>query len=126
PRFLNTFSDVFVYELKFLKTYLNAYLRQTLHVDPRAETWIYDGLQTYAMMRYIDEVHPGAKMTGHLGNFRLLQNYNVTSTDFNSQYRYLYLLMARKNLDQPAGDPKNTFLKFNGQIAAKYRSRLNF
>jgi hypothetical protein len=126
PRFLNTFSDVFVYELKFLKTYLNAYLRQTLHLDPRAETWIYDGLQTYAMMRYIDEVHPGAKMTGHLGNFRLLQNYNVTSTDFNSQYRYLYLLMARKNLDQPAGDPKNTFLKFNGQIAAKYRSGLNF
>lgn len=34
--------------------------------------------------------------------------------------------MARKNLDQPIGDPKNTFIKFNEQIAGKYRAGLSF
>ncbi|HRN99122.1 MAG TPA: aminopeptidase, partial [Flavobacterium sp.] len=86
PRFLNTFSDVFVYELKFLKTYLSAYLKQVIAVDPRAETWINDGLETYAMMRYMDEIHPGALMTGSLGNVGILKSYNITTTDFNSQY----------------------------------------
>lgn len=33
--------------------------------------------------------------------------------------------MARKNLDQPIGDPKNTFIKFNEQIASKYRAGLS-
>lgn len=126
PRFVNTFSDVFVYELKFLKTYLNAYLKQVIAVDPRAETWINDGLETYAMMRYMDEIHPGALMTGSLGNIGILKSYNITTTSFNSQYRYLYLLMARKNLDQAVGDPKDSFVKFNEQIASKYRSGLNF
>lgn len=126
PRFLNTFKDEFVYELKFLKTYLNAYLKDALHLDPRKETWIYDGLQTYAMMQYMDKTHPGARMAGSLGNIRMLQNYNITTLDFNGQYSYFYLLMARKNLDQPVGDPKDTFIKFNEQIASKYRSGLSF
>lgn len=33
--------------------------------------------------------------------------------------------MARKNLDQPLGDPKNTLIKFNEQIASKYRAGLS-
>ena len=35
------------------------------------------------------------------------------------------LLTARKNLDQPIGDPKNTFIKFNEQISGKYRAGLS-
>lgn len=34
--------------------------------------------------------------------------------------------MARKNLDQPLGDPKNTLIKFNEKIASKYRAGLSF
>jgi hypothetical protein len=33
--------------------------------------------------------------------------------------------MARKNLDQPLGAPKNTLIKFNEQIASKYRAGLS-
>lgn len=33
--------------------------------------------------------------------------------------------MARKNLDQPLGDPKNSLIKFNEQIASKYRAGLS-
>ena len=33
--------------------------------------------------------------------------------------------MARKNLDQPIGNPKNTLIKFNEKIAGKYRAGLS-
>jgi hypothetical protein len=34
--------------------------------------------------------------------------------------------MARRNLDQPIGDPKSTFIKFNEQISGKYKAGLAF
>ncbi len=125
PSFLSPFSDEFIFEIKFLKTYLNSYLKNSLRLDPRNDNWIYDGIQVYAMMKYIDENHPNTKMFGSISKFRLLKSYNLTNLDFNEQYSYFYMLMARKNLDQPLGDPKNTLIKFNEQIASKYRAGLS-
>jgi len=126
PSFLSPFQDDFLFEIKFLKTYLNNYLKTSLRLDPRKDNWIYDGMQMYVMMRYIDEFHPDSKMMGSVSKFRLLKGYNLTNLPFNDQYSYFYMLMARKNLDQPIGDPKNTFIKFNEQIAGKYRAGLSF
>lgn len=125
PSFLSPFPDEFLFEIKFLKTYLNEYLKTSLHLDPRKDNWIYDGIQVYAMMKYIDENHPKTKMMGSASNIRLLKSFNLTNIDFNGQYSYFYMLMARKNLDQPLGDPKNTLVKFNEQIASKYRAGLS-
>lgn len=126
PSFLSPFEDDFLFEIKFLKTYLNNYLKTSLRLDPRKDNWIYDGMQMYVMMRYIDEYYPNSKMMGSISKFRLLKSYNLTNLPFNDQYSYFYMLMARKNLDQPIGDPKNTFIKFNEQIAGKYRAGLSF
>ncbi len=125
PSFISPFPDEFIFEIKFLKTYLNEYLKTSLHLDPRKDNWIYDGIQVYAMMKYIDENHPKTKMMGSASNIRLLKSFNLTNIDFNGQYSYFYMLMARKNLDQPLGAPKNTLIKFNEQIASKYRSGLS-
>ena len=125
PSFLSPFPDEFIFEIKFLKTYLNEYLKKSLHLDPRKDNWIYDGIQVFAMMKYMDENHPIAKMMGSASNIRLLKSFNLTNIDFNGQYSYFYMLMARKNLDQPLGDPKNTLVKFNEQIASKYRAGLS-
>ena len=126
PSFLSPFPDSFLYELRFLKTYTNAYLKNTLKLDPRKDTWIYDGIQAYLILKYVEENHPDQKMMGLLSQWGILKGYNLFSVDFKAQYNYLYLLMARKNLDQPVGDPKNTFIKFNEQIAGKYRAGLSF
>ncbi|MFV7235701.1 aminopeptidase [Flavobacterium sp. ZB4R12] len=126
PSFLSPFSDEFIFEIKFLKTYLNSYLKTSLRLDPRKDNWIYDGIQVYAMMKYIDENHPNTKMFGSVSKLRLLKSYNLTNLNFNEQYSYFYMLMARKNLDQPLGDPKNSLIKFNEQIASKYRAGLSF
>jgi hypothetical protein len=125
PSFISPFPDEFIFEIKFLKTYLNEYLKTSLHLDPRKDNWIYDGIQVYAMMKYIDENHPKTKMMGSASNIRLLKSFNLTNIDFNGQYSYFYMLMARKNLDQPLGAPKNTLIKFNEQIASKYRAGLS-
>ena len=125
PSFIVPFPDEFLFEIKFLKTYLNNYLKNTLKLDPRKDNWIYDGIQVYCMMRYIQENYPDYKMMGQVSNFKLFKGYNLFNLDFNEQYSYFYLLMARKNLDQPLGVPKNNLIKFNEQIASKYRAGLS-
>ncbi len=126
PSIVSPFSDEFIFELKFLKTYLNNYLKNTLRLNPRKDNWIYDGIQVYMMMKYIEEHHPESKMMGSLSKYRLLKSYNLVNVAFNEQYSYFYMLMARKNLDQPLGNSKNTLIKFNEQIASKYRAGLSF
>jgi hypothetical protein len=125
PSFISPFSDEFTYEIKFLKTYLNSYLKNSLGLDNRKDAWIHDGIQVYAMMKYIEKNHPNTKMLGSAASFKLLKSYSLTNLDFNEQYSYFYMLMARKNLDQPLGAPKNTLIKFNEQIASKYRAGLS-
>lgn len=125
PAFLVPFPDDFLFEVKFLKTYLHNYLKNNLKLDPRKDNWIYDGIQIYAMIRYIDEYYSDAKMTGRVSTFKLFKGYHLLNLNFNEQYSYFYLLMARKNLDQPLASAKNTLIKFNEQIASKYRAGLS-
>lgn len=125
PSIIRPFTDEFAYEIKFLKTYLNAFLNNSLFINNRDESWIHNGIQVYTMMKYIEENYPKAKMLGKASSFRLLKSYNLTNLDFNEQYSYFYMLMARKNLDQELGAPKNYLIKFNEQIASKYRAGLS-
>lgn len=125
PSFIVPFPDDFLFEIKFLKTYLNIYLKNTLKLDPRKDNWIYDGIQVYCMMRYIEENYPECKMMGRVSDYKLFKGFNLLNLDFNQQYSYFYLLMARKNLDQPLGESKNNLIKFNEQIASKYRAGLS-
>lgn len=124
PSFLRPFPDATIYELRFLKIYLDIYLKNTLRLDPRKDNWIYDAIQMQLMVKYMQQYHPDQTMMGTLSNVGILKGHNLFNIGFNEQYNYLWLLMARKNLDQPIGDPKNTFIKFNEQIAGKYKAGL--
>ncbi|MCG9792758.1 aminopeptidase [Flavobacterium algicola] len=125
PSIIRPFSDTFNYEIKFMKAFLNVYLKNSLALDERKEAWIHDAIQVYTMMKYIEGNHPDTKMLGSAANYKLLKSYNLTNIDFNEQYSYFYMLMARKNLDQPLSTPKNNLIKFNEQIASKYRAGLS-
>ena len=124
PRFISPFETDFLFEIKFLKTYLNNYLHTILKLDPRKDNWIYDGIQIYWMIKYMETFYPETKMMGNVAQLKLFKGYNIVSADFNDQYSYLYLLMARKNLDQPLSNPKNTLIRFNDKIASKYKAGL--
>ncbi len=125
PSFMNPFPEDFLFEIKFLKTYLYTYLKYSLHLDPRKDNWIYDALQMHAMIEYIEVFHPKTKMLGNASKYKLLKSFNLINLDFNEQYSYFYMLMARKNLDQPLSSPKTDLIKFNEQIASKYRAGLS-
>lgn len=125
PSILNPFDKQFVFELQLLKTYLNNFLKTSIHLNPRNDNWIYDAFQIFSMMQYIDQYYPNQKMFGNISKIKLLRSYNLVNLKFNEQYSYFYMLMARKNLDQPLGNPKNTLLKFNEQIANKYSAGLS-
>ncbi|WP_300570602.1 aminopeptidase [Flavobacterium sp.] len=126
PAFLSPFPDDFIYEIKFLKAYTYNYLKTSLKIDVRKDGYIFDAIQVYIMMKYIEDNYPNAKMLGNISEYKLFKGYYLTQVDFNEQYKYLYMLMARKNLDQPIGDSKETFIKFNEQIAGKYKAGLSF
>lgn len=125
PGFLSPFPDEFMFELKFLKAYLNNYLKENLQLNPRNEAWIYDGIQVFLMMNYIEKYYPNSKMTGNLADLKILKSYHFINLPFNQQYNYLQMLMARKNLDQALNEPKNKLIKFNEQIANKYKAGLS-
>lgn len=125
PSFISPFPDDFMFEIKFLKTYLNNFLQTSLTLDERKDNWIYSGIQVYTMMKYIDEYYPNMKMMGNISKLKILKSFNLVNVDFNEQYSYFYMLMARKNLDQPIGESKDKLIKFNEQIASKYRAGLS-
>ncbi len=126
PSFLSPFSNEFLYELKFLKTYLNNFLRNSINLNQRNDYWISDGIQVYMMMKYMDEFHPESKMMGSISRFKILKSFNLVNLDFNQQYSYYYLLMVRKNLDQSLNEPKDKLIRFNEKIASKYKAGLSF
>lgn len=125
PTFIRPFNNEFVFEITFLKTFLNNYLKTTLQIDQRKDNWIIDAFQIYLIMKYIDENYPDQKMMGKLSSLKLTKGYKLSRLGFNEQFSYYYMLMARKNLDQPLGDSKDSLIKFNEQIASKYRAGLS-
>lgn len=125
PSFLRPFPDTFLYELKFLKTYTENYITSGLNIDFRKDNWIANAIEMYLIMEYLEEYYPEMKMLGNLSNLQILNGYYGTKMNFKDQFYYLYLMTARRNLDQPTGSPKNELIKFNEQIAGKYKAGLD-
>lgn len=122
PDFIRPFPDQFQYELKILKTALNNYLENILLINPREDQWLIDGLQTYFLIKYVDENYPEMKIFGTLSNVWGIRTFHAAELDFNDQYNFLYMHMARTNLDQPLLMQKDSLLKFNMNIANKYKA----
>lgn len=122
PDFIRPFPDTFQYELKILKTTLHNYLENTLLTNPREDQWLLDGLQIYYLMKYIEQNYPDMKILGSLANVWGVRSFHASDLKFNDQYNFLYMHMARSNLDQPLDMPKDSLLKFNKNISNKYKA----
>lgn len=124
PSFISPFNDDFIFELKFLKTYLNNYLAANLHLNFRKDHWILEGIQHYYIKKYIEEFYPDMKAFGKLADYKIVKGYKIINMPFYEQFLYNYLLMARKNIDQPIGYDKDLLIKFNEKIAGKFKAGL--
>ncbi len=125
PSFLRPFPDSFLYEIKFLKTYSESYIKATLNIDYRKYNWLVNAIEMQLLMDYLEEYYPNMKMLGGISEFGVLKSFYGTKMNFEDQFYYLYLMMARRNLDQPTGLPKNELIKFNEQISGKYKAGLD-
>ncbi len=124
PAFIRPFKDNFQYELKLLKTALNNYLQNTVLVNPRKDYWLRDGIQIYYLMKYVETYYPDTKLLGTLANIWGIRSFHAADLSYNDQFNLFFMQMARTNRDQPLTTSKDSLLKFNANIAGKYKSGL--
>ena len=122
PDFIRPFPKNFQFELKLLKNTLKNYLDNTLLINPRKEQWLKDGIQIYFMIKYIEDYYPDMKLLGSLANVWGIRSFHASDLKFNEQYGLVYMHMARTNRDQPLDMQKDSLLKFNKNLANKYKA----
>ncbi len=122
PDFIAPFPKNFQFELKLLKSTLNNYLDNTLLLHPRKEQWLKDGLQIYFLIKYIELYYSDMKLIGSLANVWGVRSFHISDLLFNEQYSLVYMHMARTNRDQPLAMAKDSLLKFNQNLANKYKA----
>lgn len=126
PNFIRPFPEHFQFELTLLKTSLSNYLNNTLLINPRKDQWLKDGIQVYYLMKYIEENYPDMKLIGSLANIWGIRAFHLADLKFNAQYNLMYMHMARTNRDQPLSMAKDSLLKFNANLANKYKAGAGF
>jgi len=124
PSFIRPYDEKFQFEMKFLKTALGSYMRETVFLNPRMDKWVSDALVNYLMIRYVEEFYPDQKLLGKLADIWGVRSFHLAKMAFNDQYSMLYMLMARKNLDQPLTTPNDSLIKFNQKIVNTYKAGL--
>jgi hypothetical protein len=122
PQFIRPFPDGFQYDIKQLKAVTDHYLKNTLFLNPREEQWVYDAIHISLMMDYVDLHYPDMKLLGSFSDFIGIRWFHAASLEFNDQYPFLYLHMARMNLDQPLTTSQDSLVKFNKNIANAYKA----
>lgn len=126
PRFLNSFPEVFEWDIKLFKTLSKNYLENTLLYQKQTDYWLIDGLQTYLMMEYVNTYYPEIKAIGNLSKFWGIKYFNIAQLDFNDKYAYLFQLTTHANLDQSLATSSDSLSNFNRKIVNKYKAGLGF
>ncbi len=124
PSFIRPYEEQFQFEMKFLKTALISHLKETIFLDPRSEKWVSDAIINYLMIRYVENYYPDQKMLGKLSDWWLIRGFTLAQMDFNDQYPFLFMLTARRNLDQSLLTPNDSLIKFNQKIGNTYKAGL--
>ena len=121
PSVFHPFSDRFEFEIKALSVYLNHYLTEAFHVDPRENSWLTDGLHTLLIMEYVDQYYPDQKLLGAIPEQPILRpfikNYSLSKASFNYGFLYFNEYVLRNNIQQSSFTTKNKLIKLNERVA---------
>lgn len=122
PAFIRPFPDEFQYDIKVFKTLTSNYLQNTILINPLTEQWVIDAIHISLMMDYVDTYYPDMKLVGNLSKVIGIRWFHAANLDFNDQYQFLFMNMARLNLDQPLSARQDSLVKFNKNIANAYKA----
>ncbi len=120
PDFISPFPNGFELDMELLKSVTRKHITQTLALNPRKDHWLIGALQIYLMIDYVDTYYPDMKIMGSLSNFWIIDWLHASKLEFNDQYPFLYLNMARNNLHQSLETPRDSLVKFNKQLGSDY------
>lgn len=124
PKFIQPYDERFQFEMKILKTALINILEETIYLNPRKEQWLSDAIANYLMIAYVEEFYPDQKLLGKLSKIWGIRSFNFAKMGFNEQYPFVYLGLARKNLDQPLITPNDSLIVANQKAGNKYKAGL--
>lgn len=124
PSFIRPYEEQFQFEMKFLKTAIRSYLKESLYLNPRKERWVNDAIGYYLMIKYVEAFYPDQKLIGKLSKIWGLRSFHLAKMDFNEQYALFSMLSARKNIDQALTTSNDSLIKFNERIANGYKAGL--
>ncbi|WP_242206225.1 gluzincin family metallopeptidase [Aestuariivivens insulae] len=122
PKFIKPYPNHFQYELRLLKIALHNYLDNTLLINPRKDQWLFDAIQIFYLIKYVDDRYPNMKFLGSISGFWGVRSFHAADMKFNEKYTFGHMVMARTNKDQPLTMAKDSLLKFNKNIASKYKA----
>ncbi len=123
PGFLNPFDDKFLWETEMLHQISKKYVEQ-LNIDQRKSAWIPLGLAAYMEYKYLDQFYPGLKILGKLSDKKLFRFFYASQVKMTEKYAWLYLYMARMNMDQRLNTSLDSLSNFNRNVANPYKSAL--
>lgn len=124
PSLISPYSDRFELELNLLKTTLYTMFNESFFINPRKEQWVSDAIVNYLMIRYVESYYPDTKLLGKLSNIKLIKGFYASQINYNDKYALLYNYSARKNLNQALLTSNDSLIKFNNQMANKYKAGL--
>ena len=122
PSFISPFSDQFLEELVFLKSFVKNYLNQKINLNKRESHWLYNGLEIFIINKYINKYYPDVKFLGRLSNFGLIKNYEISKINFNELFLNYSEYVQRLNLHQLDDQSSEFMTRINQEIASPYHT----
>ena len=124
PSFISPFSDEFLEEIIFLKSFVINYLNQKLNLNKRESHWVYNGLEIFLLNKYINDFYPKVKFLGRLAGISFLKNYEISKINFNDLFLNYSEYVQRLNLHQIDDQSSEYLTRINQEIASPYHSGL--
>ena len=122
PGFLSPFSDEFLEEIIFLKSFSINYINQKLNLNKRDSHWVYKGLEIFIINKYINQFYPKVKFIGKLAANKFIDTYEVSKLNFNDIFINYSEYVQRLNLHQSDSQPSNTLTRINEEIVSPYHT----
>ena len=122
PSFISPFSDEFLEEIMFLKSFVINYLNHIINLNKRESHWIYKGLEIFIINKYINDFYPNVKFLGRLSGISFLENYEISKIDFNDLFLNYSEYVQRLNLHQTDDQSSEYLTRINQEIASPYHS----
>ncbi len=122
PSFISPFSDEFLEEIVFLKSFMINYLNNKINLNKRESHWIYKGLEIFIIDKYINQYYPNVKFLGRISGISLLKNYEISKMSFNDLFLNYSEYVQRLNLHQADDQSSEYLTRINQEIASPYHS----